>query len=133
MSILSTLFTTLMPLLAAVVLGVLLGRCLSAPQRALSSKALLPIVWVILWVIGISAGAVLGNLSQSLSILKTASGYALVTSLSILALLIPLLSMTSPKTNPQPTKLLPALITPVKEASIAFALVGLGVFCSQFN
>lgn len=133
MTMLLTIVSTILPLAAAVVVGVLLGKRPLQAYRHHAGTALIPTVWVILWVIGVSAGEVLGSFSQSLNVLKIAGTYALSTSLCILFILAPILSIGKAPTESEPISLLEMLKTPLKESLIAFSIVGLGVFCAGLN
>lgn len=124
---LSTIATALLPLALAVVLGFIVGRFLQPTQITLASRSLTPVVWGILWVIGVSTGNVLGDVQQGLASLKIALLFAGSTSLMILLLLAPMAS--SATSNAQTFRFWQSILHPLKEALFAFTLVGLGILC----
>lgn len=132
MDILHTLFSAIAPLALAVVVGFFCGKTLLSNYSSYAAAALTPVVWAILWVIGISTGEVLGSMSQGLHAMKQGTTYALATSLAILLVFIPFFSI-QPATVSESTSLWETIWPPLKESLIAFSLVGFGVYCSSFQ
>ena len=125
-----TIFSSIMPLAFAVLVGFLMGRALRPAAIHWASQALTPVVWGILWVIGISTGATLSSFEQGLHSLKLGALFAVATSLCTLLLLAP---FCRPNTGQSQRAWWQNLIHPLQQASIAFALVGLGILCYHLN
>lgn len=121
-----TIITAILPLAIAVLLGFIGGRYLSATQLDWAGRSLTPIVWGILWVIGVSTGATLNSFAQGLASLKLGALFAAATSITVIVLLVPFSERSSQSDG---ASFWQGILHPLKEASIAFSLVGLGIAC----
>lgn len=126
----------ILPLLLAALAGFGCGKRLNKRQLRHCARAITPVVWVLLWVIGISAGAALSSFSAGLDIFKAAASYALGTSLAVFLVLLP---CTKRDTQTQTTQqrslrsLGASLWPPIKQCALAVSLVGAGVYCYTFG
>lgn len=130
------ILTNIAPLLLAALVGFGTGKLLNTRTHHYFSRAITPVVWGILWVIGISAGAALGSFTAGLGILKVAACYALATSLATFVVLLPLAQKTLGAATPQRrsfTSLVCSLLPPIKECLLALGLVAIGVYCYEFG
>ena len=121
---------TVLPFLLAALAGLVLAKTLPPVAVRRASRAVAPIVWGILWVIGVSTGEVLGSFSQGLNALKQGLTYALATSAFSFLLLLPLSKRSQTQAR------LPwwqSLLHPLKECALAFALVGSGIACYRLG
>src|SRR5699024_1209835 len=89
-------------------------------------KYITPVVWVILFVIGLESGEAFSSLAAGISILKHASLYAFTISAVVFVLIIPFNRKPAAEDN-EPNSWA-ALWHPIKECLIAFSLVLLGAF-----
>lgn len=121
---------TVLPFILVALVGLLLAKTLPSVAVHRASRTVTPIVWGILWVIGVSTGEVLGDLSQGLNALKQGLTYALTTSACSFLLLLPL-----SKRSKTPARLpwWQSLLHPLKESALAVALVGSGIACYRLG
>src|SRR5699024_11661135 len=82
--------TALWPIFFTFALGFVMGKLLPAPLVRLAGYGVLPVVWAILWVIGVKSGSVLSSLSESMNTLKMALLYGGGTSVAAFVVLWPL-------------------------------------------
>lgn len=127
---LSNLLAALFPIFLTFALGFLLGKKMNAAQVRFASYGITPVMWGILWVIGVKSGEVLSHFAQGVAVLKTAAVYAGSTSAAVFFSLWALNKPQQPSTT---TSVWAALWPPLKECLIAFGLVALGVFCHRFG
>lgn len=127
-----TVFTAIIPLALAVLVGFVVGKFLPKSLLYWAGRSLTAVVWGILWVIGVSTGAILGNLEQGLASLKLGAAFAVTTSLVIILLLAPFAGHSS-QYQGQAISFWHSLVHPLKEALVAFSLVGLGIYCYQLG
>ncbi len=132
LSVLSNIFASILPCLIALVGGYITGKCLGKSRlKQLFLKLITPIVWVILFTIGLESGQAFSSLSAGFSIVKQALLYALVTSLIVFIVILPLNQKATANTST--SKGWRAMLHPIKECCIAFALVLLGVLFYQLH
>ena len=89
-------------------------------------KGIAPVVWIILFVIGLESGEAFSSLASGLSILKHAAVYAFTISIIVFALIMPF--NRKPAIEDTEPSSWAALWHPIKECLIAFSLVLLGAF-----
>lgn len=123
---LTKIFTTVLPILLYLLAGYLLGKRLSKPVIGSLVKAITPVVWVILFVIGMESGEAFSSFSSGISILKQAAVYAFTISVVVFLLILPFNRKNQAETAD--TSAWQALWYPIKECLIAFSLVLLGAF-----
>ena len=125
--------TALWPIFFTFALGFIIGKLLPAPWVRLTGYAVLPVVWAILWVIGVKSGAVLSSLSESINTLKMALLYGGGTSVAAFVVLWPLGKRFVPTKPHQSKRRWQDLWHPVRECAVAFALVLAGAYCHRFG
>ena len=123
---LTKIFTTVLPILLYLLAGYLLGKRLTKPTIGALVKAITPVVWVILFVIGMESGEAFSSFASGISVLKQAAVYAFTISVVVFLLLLPFNRKN--QTEAEDTSAWQALWYPVKECLIAFSLVLLGAF-----
>ncbi len=124
---------TLWPLFFTFALGIAVGKVAPAFLIRWANYALVPLVWGILWVIGVKSGEVLGSLHQGINTLKQGLLYGGGTSLAAFIVLWPLgKHFVAPNTHRAPRHWR-AIIRPIKECVIAFAWVLAGVYCYRLG
>jgi len=119
----------LYPIVLTFALGVVLGKLMRPSQVALTSHAIMPVVWGILWVIGVKSGEALSSLAQGLSTLKAGATYGGLTSAAVF---VALWAFNKPQQQ-RSSSIWAALWPPIKECAIAFGLVGFGLYCHRFG
>lgn len=123
---LTKILTTVLPILLYLLAGYLLGKRLTQPVIGSLVKAITPVVWVILFVIGMESGEAFSSFASGISVLKQAAVYAFTISVVVFLLLLPFNRKN--QTEAEDTSAWQALWYPVKECLIAFSLVLLGAF-----
>jgi len=123
---LTKILTTVLPILLYLLAGYLLGKRLTKPVIGSLVKAITPVVWVILFVIGMESGEAFSSFASGISVLKQAAIYAFTISVVVFLLLLPFNQKN--QTETEDTSAWLALWYPVKECLIAFSLVLLGAF-----
>ncbi len=123
---LTKILTTVLPILLYLLAGYLLGKRLTKPVIGSLVKAITPVVWVILFVIGMESGEAFSSFASGISVLKQAAIYAFTISVVVFLLLLPFNQKN--QTETEDTSAWQALWYPVKECLIAFSLVLLGAF-----
>lgn len=123
---LTKILTTVLPILLYLLAGYLLGKRLTKPVIGSLVKAITPVVWVILFVIGMESGEAFSSFASGISVLKQAAVYAFTISVVVFLLLLPFNRKN--QTEAEDTSAWQALWYPVKECLIAFSLVLLGAF-----
>lgn len=113
-------FINVVPLLIALWLGYVLGK----RGYVALSKAITPVIWVILGLIGMQSAAVLTSMSVGLALLSKATLYASVLSMLVFVGLLPL---NSKHASAQTRWSWALLWFPLKECVLAFSMIGLGV------
>lgn len=125
--------TALWPIFFTFALGFVMGKLLPAPLVRLAGYVVLPVVWAILWVIGVKSGAVLSSLSESMNTLKMALLYGGGTSVAAFVVLWPLGKRFAPPKAQRSERRWQDLWHPVRECVVAFALVLAGAYCHRFG
>lgn len=130
--ILGNIILAVLPCLIALVAGYLVGKYIvKAASKRFFVQLITPIVWVILFTIGLESGEAFNSLAAGVDIIKKALIYALVTSVIVFIIILPLNQKATAATGQ--SKGWRALLHPAKECAIAFSLVLLGVFCYRFH
>lgn len=125
--------TALWPIFFTFALGFVMGKLLPAPLVRLAGYVVLPVVWAILWVIGVKSGAVLSSLSDSMNTLKLALLYGGGTSVAAFMVLWPLGKRFVPAKPHHSQRRWQDLWHPIRECAVAFALVLAGAYCHRFG
>lgn len=131
LSQLSTIFATVLPIVLYLLAGYLVGKRL--PKVALKPLigGITPVVWVILFVIGLESGEVFSSFASGIHVLKQAAIYAFTISAVVFICLMPLNRRST--VQEESFSGLQALWYPVKECLIAFGLVLLGAFSYRLH
>ena len=125
-AVLYNILSSVVPILLFLMGGYGLGKALPKTFIHASVKCITPVVWVILFVIGLESGEAFSSLAAGLSILKDAAIYAFTISFGVFILVLPFnYKRQLADTEPSSWK---ALWHPIKECLIAFSLVLLGAF-----
>lgn len=127
---LSNVALALYPIFLTFALGLVLGKAMPPRQVKITSAGILPVVWGILWVIGVKSGEALSSVAQGLSTLKAGAMYGGLTSLGVF---VALWALNKPQQKRSTNSIWAALWPPIKECFIAFGLVGLGIYCHRFG
>lgn len=122
--VLHNILSSVIPILLFLVGGYGLGKLLPKTIIRSAVNYITPVVWVILFVIGLESGEAFSSLAAGLSILKDASLYAFTISAVVFALIIPF--NRKPTADDNEPNSWAALWYPIKECLIAFSLVLLG-------
>src|SRR5690554_2728497 len=123
---LSNIFATVLPILLSLLIGYLTGKRLPKPVVTPLVGAITPVVWVILFIIGMESGAAFSTLASGMQVLKQSAIYAFTLSAVVFACLLPL-----NRSGTAQTERLGGwrgLWHPLKQCLIAFGLVLLGAF-----
>ena len=123
-AVLHNILSSVIPILLFLVGGYALGKLLPKAIVRSAVNYITPVVWVILFVIGLESGEAFSSLAAGLSILKGASLYAFTISAVVFALIIPF--NRKPAAEDTEPNSWAALWYPIKECLIAFSLVLLG-------
>lgn len=126
LSQLSHIAAAVLPILLYLLAGYLIGKRTPKPLLKPLLQGITPVVWVILFVIGLESGEAFSSLASGLSTLKHAAIYAFTISAVVFACIIPLNRRIQPDEDGNSTWR--ALWYPLKECLIAFSLVLLGAF-----
>lgn len=131
LSQLSTIFATVLPIVLYLLAGYLVGKRL--PKVALKPLigGITPVVWVILFVIGLESGEVFSSFASGIHVLKQAAIYAFTISAVVFICLMPLNRRST--VQEESFSGWQALWYPVKECLIAFGLVLLGAFSYRLH
>lgn len=125
-AVLYNILSSVLPILLFLVSGYALGKVLPAFIVHSAVRRITPVVWIILFVIGLESGEAFSSLAAGLSILKHAAVYAFTISAVVFLLIMPF--NRKPLTEDKEPSSWAALWYPIKECLIAFALVLLGAF-----
>ena len=125
-AVLYNILSSVVPILLFLIGGYGLGKILPKSIVRPAVKRITPVVWMILFVIGLESGEAFSSLASGLSILKHAAVYAFTISIIVFVLIMPFnRKPTAEDTEPSSWA---ALWHPIKECLIAFSLVLLGAF-----
>lgn len=125
-AVLYNILSSVVPILLFLIGGYGLGKILPKSIVRPAVKRITPVVWMILFVIGLESGEAFSSLASGLSILKHAAVYAFTISIIVFVLIMPFnRNLTAEDTEPSSWA---ALWHPIKECLIAFSLVLLGAF-----
>lgn len=122
----SNILAAILPLLAFLLVGYMLGKRLSKQLARPLIRCITPIVWIILFVIGLKSGAAFNSLASGAQVLKHAAIYAFTTSAMVFFCILPLNRRGTAQTGGLGGWR--GLWYPLKECLIAFGLVILGAF-----
>ena len=125
-AVLHNILSSVIPILLFLVGGYGLGKVLPKAFIHHAVKTITPVVWIILFVIGLESGEAFSSLASGLSILKHSALYAFTISAVVFALILPF--NRKPATEDDEPSSWAALWHPIKECLIAFSLVLLGAF-----
>lgn len=120
------ILASVIPILLFLIGGYGLGKMLAKPLIRQVVAGITPVVWVILFVIGLESGEAFSSLAAGLSILKHAVLYAFTISAIVFVLIMPLNRQRELADTERSSWA--ALWYPIKECLIAFSLVLLGAF-----
>lgn len=123
---LSNILAAILPILLSLLVGYLVGKRLPKPVVKPLLRCITPVVWIILFVIGLDSGATFSSLASGMEVLKQSAIYAFIISAVVFACLMPL-NRPGTAQEDSPGGWL-GLWHPVKECLIAFGLVLLGAF-----
>lgn len=123
---LSNIFATVLPILLSLLIGYLTGKRLPKPVVTPLVGAITPVVWVILFIIGMESGAAFSTLASGMQVLKQSAIYAFTLSAVVFACLLPLNRSGTAQTERLGGW--SGLWHPLKQCLIAFGLVLLGAF-----
>lgn len=130
-AVLHNILSSVLPILLFLMGGYGLGKKLPKVITHKAVKCITPVVWVILFVIGLESGEAFSSLAAGISILKHASLYAFIISAVVFFLIIPF--NRKPTAEDSEPNSWAALWHPIKECLIAFSLVLLGAFFYRLN
>ena len=125
-AVLYNILSSVVPILLFLIGGYGLGKILPKSIVRPAVKRITPVVWMILFVIGLESGEAFSSLASGLSILKHAAVYAFTISIIVFALIMPF--NRKPAAEDTEPSSWTALWHPIKECLIAFSLVLLGAF-----
>ncbi len=125
-AVLYNILSSVLPILLFLVSGYALGKVLPKFIVHSAVKRITPVVWIILFVIGLESGEAFSSLAAGLSILKHAAVYAFTISAVVFLLIIPF--NRKPLAEDKEPNSWAAFWHPIKECLIAFSLVLLGAF-----
>ncbi len=128
---LSNIFTTVLPIVLYLLAGYLVGKRLPRALNRRLISGITPVVWVILFVIGLESGEAFGSFASGLQVLKQAALYAFTLSAVVFVCILPL-NRRSPHDDGNSDGWR-ALWHPLKECLIAFGLVLLGAFAYRLH
>ncbi len=128
---LSNIFATVLPIVLYLLAGYLVGKRL--PKTAVKPliRGITPVVWVILFVIGLESGEAFSSFASGMHVLKQAAIYAFTISIVVFVCLLPLNRRGTQQDGDFSGW--QALWYPVKECLIAFGLVLLGAFSYRLH
>lgn len=131
LSQLSTIFATFLPIVLYLLAGYLVGKRLPKVTLKPLIAGITPVVWVILFVIGLQSGEVFSSFASGIHVLKQAAIYAFTISAVVFICLMPL----NRRSTVQEASFSgwQALWFPIKECLIAFGLVLLGAFSYRLH
>ena len=123
---LSNISAAILPILLSLLVGYLVGKRLPKPVVLPMIRSITPVVWIILFVIGLESGAAFSSLASGMQVLKQAAIYAFTISAVVFVCLLPLNRRGAPEADsPGGWR---GLWYPLKECVIAFGLVLAGAF-----
>ena len=125
-AVLYNILSSVVPILLFLIGGYGLGKILPKSIVHPAVKRITPVVWMILFVIGLESGEAFSSLASGLSILKHAAVYAFTISIIVFVLIMPF--NRKPAVEDTEPSSWAALWHPIKECLIAFSLVLLGAF-----
>jgi len=125
-AVLYNILSSVLPILFFLVAGYGLGKVLPKQLVRAAVKRITPVVWIILFVIGLESGEAFSSLASGLSILKHAAVYAFTISGVVFLMIMPF--NRKPTVEDDEPSSWTALWHPIKECLIAFSLVLLGAF-----
>ena len=87
---LSNIFAAILPILLSLLVGYLVGKRLPRPAVKPMIRCITPVVWIILFVIGLDSGAAFSSLASGMQVLKQAAIYAFTISAVVFICILPL-------------------------------------------
>lgn len=128
---LANIFTTVLPIVLYLLAGYLLGKRLPKSLTHPLIRGITPVVWIILFVIGLKSGEAFSSFASGMQVLKQAALYAVTISAVVFVCLIPLNRRSTATTAESGSG--QGLWYPLKECLIAFGLVLLGAFAYRLH
>lgn len=128
---LSNIFAAVLPILFYLLAGYLVGKRLPKALATRLIGGITPVVWVILFVIGLESGEAFSSLATGLHVLKQAATYAFTISLVVFICILPFNRRS--QNHDSTTDGWRALWYPVRECLIAFGLVLLGALVYRLH
>lgn len=127
---LTNIFAAVLPIVLCLLAGYLAGKQLSKAALKPMIGGITPVVWVILFVIGLESGEAFGSLASGIQVLKQAALYAFTTSAVVFVCIMPLNRRSS---TPAASGGWQALWYPLRECLVAFGLVLAGAFAYRLH
>lgn len=128
---LTNIFTTILPILLYLLAGYLLGKRLPKALSRPLIRGITPVVWVILFVIGLESGEAFSSFASGIQVLQQAALYAVTISTVVFICILPLNRRSA--TAAEASGGWRSLWYPLKECLIAFGLVMLGAFAYRLH
>lgn len=128
---LSNIFATVLPIVLYLLAGYLVGKRLPKPLIKPMIGGITPVVWVILFVIGLESGEAFSSFASGIHVLKQAALYAFTLSAVVFVCILPFNRRS--ECADDSTGGWQALWYPLKECLIAFGLVLAGAFAYRLH
>lgn len=128
---LTHIFATVVPIVLYLLAGYLVGKRLPKVAVKPLIRGITPVVWVILFVIGLESGEAFSSFASGMHVLKQAAIYAFTISAVVFVCIMPLNRRSTQQDKDSGGW--QALWYPVKECLIAFGLVLLGAFAYRLH
>ena len=128
---LSNIFYTVLPIVLYLLAGYVAGKRLPKNLSIRLIRGITPVVWVILFVIGLESGEAFSSFASGMHVLKQAAIYAFTISAVVFVCIMPLNRRSQVEDDDSGGW--QALWYPVKECLIAFGLVLLGAFAYRLH
>ena len=128
---LSNIFYTVLPIVLYLLAGYVAGKRLPKNLSIRLIRGITPVVWVILFVIGLESGEAFSSFASGMHVLKQAAIYAFTISAVVFVCIMPLNRRS--QVQDDDSSGWQALWYPVKECLIAFGLVLLGAFAYRLH
>lgn len=128
---LSNIFATILPIVLYLLAGYVAGKRLPKNLSIRLIRGITPVVWIILFVIGLESGEAFSSFASGMHVLKQAAIYAFTISAVVFVCIMPLNRRSTVQDDDSGGW--QALWYPVKECLIAFGLVLLGAFAYRLQ
>lgn len=121
---------SIIPILLALISGYLLGKLLPNKLPALAAKVIGPLVWFLLFTIGMEFGEIFKDPEAAGDIIYTAGVFAILTTFGACLLIYIFSKSNKPKEIDNIENKITNIMAPIKECVIALSMVFLGVILS---